>query len=70
MLRSNQDSQAKLFAKNILAGAAAGSINMVLGYPLAFIVTRLEADPGTTKRNREFKGMTDCFRKIYQTEGL
>lgn len=53
-----------------MAGAVAGCVNVALGYPFAFIITRLEADPGTSKRNREFRGMYDCFKKIYKIEGF
>ena len=41
---------------------------MTLTYPLNFAKIRLAADVGTNE-NREFKGMTDCYKKIVAQEG-
>ena len=42
----------------------------MLGYPFEFARTRLAADVGKGKSERQFTGLLDCFRKIYKAEGI
>ncbi|KIH50072.1 ADP/ATP translocase 1 domain protein [Ancylostoma duodenale] len=39
-------------------------------YPLDFVRTRLAIDLGKDKRDREFRGMFDCMRKIIRHDGF
>eukprot|EP00347_Sterkiella_histriomuscorum_P007218 403349809 len=55
--------------QNMLSGGLAGALQIFLMYPFSFVQTRLQADVGTTPINREFRGIRDCVRKIYKTEG-
>ncbi|KAJ7545358.1 hypothetical protein O6H91_09G116700 [Diphasiastrum complanatum] len=56
-------------ASNFLAGAAAGCTSLVVVYPLDIAHTRLAADLGKSEA-RQFKGMTDFLRTIYQKDGI
>jgi len=38
-------------------------------YPLDFARTRLAADVGKGKTDRQFQGLTDCLSKIYKSDG-
>jgi solute carrier family 25 (adenine nucleotide translocator) protein 4/5/6/31 len=64
------DSYLKKFSNNLFAGGAAGSIAVIVGYPLDFIRTRLAADVGAQKEQREFLNMRDVVSKIYKSEGI
>eukprot|EP00347_Sterkiella_histriomuscorum_P014908 403359055 len=43
---------------------------LIFAYPLLFVIIRMQADAGTTTKNREFIGIRDCVRKIHKTEGI
>jgi len=55
---------------NLLAGGVAGAIGLSIVYPLDFVRTRLAADIGKSEGERQFKGMTDCFSKIFKNDGF
>jgi len=58
----------KFFAGNLASGGAAGATSLCFVYPLDFARTRLAADVGKGA-DREFKGLTDCIKKIFKTDG-
>jgi hypothetical protein len=39
-------------------------------YPLDFARTRLGADIGKGKDERQFNGLLDCIKKIYKSDGI
>ena len=50
---------------NLVSGGAAGVSSMIITYPLDFGRTRLAADiGGSTKEQRQFRGLFDCLRKV------
>ena len=60
----------KFFFGNLAAGGVAGGIAQTVVYPLDFARTRLAADIGKTKENREFTGLSDCISRIYKADGV
>jgi len=60
----------KWFAGNLLAGGIAGSISLMFVYPLDFARTRMAADIGKSKGQRQFKSLTHCCLSIFKTDGL
>jgi solute carrier family 25 (mitochondrial adenine nucleotide translocator), member 4/5/6/31 len=58
------------FAGNLAAGAATGATSSTVVYPLDFARTRLGADVGCVAEEREFKGIRDCIKQIYKTDGF
>lgn len=54
----------KFFAANMASGGAAGACSLLIVYPLDFARTRLAADLGAAKKEREFNGLLDCLRKV------
>ena len=60
----------KFFVGKLLSGGLAGAIGLLCVYPLDFARTRLGADKGRTKEERQFNGTFDCIRKIYKKDGL
>jgi len=60
----------KFVLKNLLAGGIAGSITSTVVYPLDFARTRLGVDVAKQHGERQFKGMGDCIRTTYKTDGL
>ncbi|CAD2087258.1 ADP/ATP transporter on adenylate translocase, putative [Plasmodium vinckei lentum] len=68
--RYDQNSEfAKFFCVNVLSGATAGAVSLLIVYPLDFARTRLASDIGKGK-DREFNGLFDCLKKIYKQTGL
>jgi solute carrier family 25 (mitochondrial adenine nucleotide translocator), member 4/5/6/31 len=57
------------FTGNLLAGAAAGANTQALVYPLDYARTRL-ANQAKSGRTGEFKGLFDCIRKTYRSDGF
>lgn len=60
----------KFFLGSLFAGGIAGASSMIIVYPFDFTRTRLAADIGKNPENREFKGIIDCFQKVYRLEGF
>ena len=58
------------FVGSLVCGGLAGSIAYFCNYPLDFIRVRLASDLGKPLKDREFKGMTDCFIQIYNKDGV
>jgi len=58
----------KFFAGNLASGGAAGATSLCFVYPLDFARTRLAADVGKGT-DREFRGLTDCIKKIFKSDG-
>jgi len=55
---------------NISAGSAAGASSLCFVYPLDFARTRLAADVGKDKTNRQFTGLLHCISSIMKTDGV
>jgi len=60
----------KFFIGNVASGGAAGATSSLFVYPLDFARTRLAADIGKGKGDRQFAGLNDCISKIYKTDGV
>ena len=60
----------KSFAMNFAAGGLAGTISVVLLYPLDFIRTRLGTDMGRSAQDREFLTMRQVITKIVKSDGI
>lgn len=58
------------FLGNLAAGGAAGASSLLFVYPLDFARTRLGADVGKSKEERQFDGLIDCIKKIYKSDGI
>jgi solute carrier family 25 (adenine nucleotide translocator) protein 4/5/6/31 len=58
------------FVGNVMSGGAAGATSSLFVYPLDFARTRLAADIGKGKDDRQFKGLVDCLTKIHKSDGL
>lgn len=58
------------FLGNLAAGGAAGASSLLFVYPLDFARTRLGADIGKSKSERQFNGLWDCLVKIYKSDGI
>jgi len=60
------------FFGNILSGGFAGVGSLFFVYSLDFCRTRLANDNKSAKKGgeRQFSGMADVYRKIYQSDGL
>ncbi|OMJ79225.1 hypothetical protein SteCoe_20777 [Stentor coeruleus] len=55
---------------NFMAGGIAGAISLVVVYPLDFIRTRMAADVGKMKSDREFTDIMCVVKKIMQSDGI
>lgn len=67
---------------NLAAGGSAGATSLVFVYPLDFVRTRLAVDVGKyikysrklifnlRSKVREFNGLSDCFIKVFKSDGL
>ncbi|CAJ0582915.1 unnamed protein product, partial [Mesorhabditis spiculigera] len=58
------------FIGNIVAGALSGLTTLTIIYPLDFTRTRLAIDMGKDASDREFRGLSDCIRKIVKADGV
>jgi len=54
----------------IMSGGSAGATSLLFVYPLDFARTRLGVDIGKAAGDRQFKGLTDCCKQIYKTDGV
>lgn len=48
----------------------AGSATICFVYPLDFARTRLGVDIGRKKEERQFRGISDCLKKVYNSDGI
>lgn len=55
---------------NVMSGGMAGATSMAFLYPMDMARTRLAADVGRSKLEREFKGFWDCMGKIFKSDGI
>jgi solute carrier family 25 (adenine nucleotide translocator) protein 4/5/6/31 len=62
--------RAKYFSMSLLSGGIAGSFSLIFVYPLDFARTRLGADVGKLANERQFNGLFDCCKKIFQKDGI
>ena len=60
----------KFFLGNLASGGAAAASSLIFIYPFDFLRTRLAADLGRTKVERDYLGLRDCIVKIYKTDGI
>ena len=60
----------KFFMVNLASGGLAGSLLLLIVYPLDFIRTRLATDIGKTESEREFKGMIEVVTKTLKSDGV
>ena len=61
-----EDNFPQWFGGYLAAGGLAGATSLTVAYPLEFAYTRIAADVG----NKQFNGLTDCFKKIVKSEGV
>jgi len=55
---------------NLMAGGIAGATGLTIVYPLDFVRTRLAADIGKNSSDRAYKGLLDCGKQIFASDGL
>ena len=53
---------------SLFAGGLAGVVTWIITYPIDIIKSQLQADGAEGKRN--YKGIIDCGRQIYNSEGI
>lgn len=53
-----------------MSGGLAGASSLTVVYPLDFVRTRMAVDNGRIRVEREFRNISDCFRKTYKHDGL
>ncbi|XP_052865600.1 mitochondrial basic amino acids transporter [Anopheles cruzii] len=53
----------------LMAGGLAGTFSWLLTFPMDVIKSRLQAD-GISSGGRQYRGLVDCVRKSYASEGL
>ena len=53
-----------------MIGGLAGAGSLLIVYPLDFARTRLAADVGKGKGDREFTGLIDCIGKVFRRGGM
>jgi solute carrier family 25 (adenine nucleotide translocator) protein 4/5/6/31 len=59
----------KFFLGSLASGGAAGAASLLFVYPLDFSRTRLAADVGKAKTDRQFTGLGDCIYKVFKSDG-
>lgn len=59
----------KFFLGSLASGGAAGAASLVFVYPLDFSRTRLAADVGKAKHEREFTGLGNCLVTVFKKDG-
>lgn len=60
----------KFFLGSLASGGAAGATSLIFVYPLDYSRTRLAADVGKAKHEREFTGLGNCLTTTFKKEGL
>lgn len=59
----------KYFLGSLASGGAAGASSLLFVYPLDFSRTRLAADVGKAKHEREFTGLGNCLATVFKKDG-
>lgn len=65
----HQDNFFKFFAINLLSGALAGAIGLVVSHPLNYARVRMAVDVGTTPETREFRNLRHVFSRTLESDG-
>lgn len=60
----------KFFLGSLASGGAAGATSLLFVYPLDFSRTRVAADVGKAKGDREFTGLANCIGKVVKSDGI
>jgi solute carrier family 25 (adenine nucleotide translocator) protein 4/5/6/31 len=60
----------RYFAGNLASGGAAGATSLCFVYPLDYARTRLGADVGKGKAERQYSGLFDCIKKTVKSDGV
>lgn len=60
----------KFVLSNLGKGALAGGASIIVVYPLDYVRTKMAADLGKKPEQREFRGFTDCVKKVAQKGGV
>ncbi|XP_044254558.1 ADP,ATP carrier protein 1 [Tribolium madens] len=60
----------RYFAGNLASGGAAGATSLCFVYPLDYARTRLGADVGKGKGERQYTGLLDCIKKTVKSDGI
>ncbi|XP_049885416.1 ADP,ATP carrier protein 1-like [Pectinophora gossypiella] len=60
----------RYFVGNLASGGAAGATSLCFVYPLDYARTRLAADVGKGKGQREFNGLVHCLTKTLKSDGI
>lgn len=60
----------KFFLGSLASGGAAGAASLLFVYPLDFARTRLAADVGKAKSEREFTGLGNCIVSVMKKDGV
>ena len=60
----------KFILGSLLSGGIAGVVSYTFIHPLDFARTRIGADMGKSKKDREFQGMRDFLSKVVKNEGV
>lgn len=60
----------RYFAGNLASGGAAGATSLCFVYPLDYARTRLGADVGKGKAERQYSGLFDCLKKTVKSDGV
>lgn len=60
----------KFFLGSLASGGAAVAASLIFVYPLDFARTRLAADVGKAKTDREFTGLGNCLVRVFKKDGL
>jgi solute carrier family 25 (mitochondrial adenine nucleotide translocator), member 4/5/6/31 len=61
---------AEFLLYNILCGGLAGSTTTCFVHPLDFARTRLAVDLGKSANEREYRGLADCIKKVFRSDGI
>jgi len=67
---SKYTAQKQSLTVGLLSGGLAGASSLTVVYPLDYVRTRMAVDNGRLNVEREFKNITDCFRKTYKYDGI
>lgn len=59
-----------LAALQIVSGGSAGFVEVCIMHPLDLVKTRLQIQNKTGANDTYYKGVLDCFRKMYRSEGI
>jgi len=58
------------FLSNLMKGVVTSGSMLLFSFPFDVLRIRLGTDMGRERKDRQFKGMIDCSKKIYQKDGF